>query len=366
MISNGRSENMSIYIVAEAGVNHNGSLDMALELVDCASDAGADAVKFQTFHAEKVISENAPKAEYQTHTTGDGQSQLDMVRPLELGAEAHYSLKKRCNERKINFLSTPFDEDSLDFLVHNLGLRRLKIPSGEITNAPLLLRAARTGSSIIMSTGMSTLGEIEEALGVLAFGFLNNETPPSREAFRKSFFSNEGQNLLKQRVSLLHCTTEYPAPFSEVNLRVLETLKQAFGLPVGYSDHTEGIAVPIAAAALGAVIIEKHFTLNKGLPGPDHKASLEPDELFAMIQGIRKVEMALGNSRKIPTPSEQKNKVIARKSLVANKEIKKGEAFSCDNITMKRPGDGVSPFFFWDCLETCAGKDFKKDEEIIY
>lgn len=355
---------MSIYIVAEAGVNHNGSLDMALELVDCASDAGADAVKFQTFHAEKVISENAPKAEYQTQTTGIGQSQLDMVRPLELDAEAHYALKKRCIERKINFLSTPFDEDSVDFLAHSLGLRTLKIPSGEITNAPLLLRAARTGCSLIMSTGMSTLGEIEEALGVLAFGFLNNEMLPSREAFRKSFFSNEGQNILKQKVSLLHCTTEYPAPFNEVNLRVLETLRQAFGLPVGYSDHTEGIAVPIAAAALGAEIIEKHFTLNKGLPGPDHKASLEPDELSMMVHSIRRVEDALGNGKKIPTPSELKNQSIARKSLVAQHEIAQGVSFSEKNITAKRPGDGISPMLFWDFIGKKACRHFLKDEKI--
>ncbi|MBL3539453.1 N-acetylneuraminate synthase [Aminivibrio sp.] len=355
---------MSVYIIAEAGVNHNGSLDMALKLIDCASEAGADAVKFQTFRAEKVISEYAPKAEYQTLATGKNQSQLEMVRPLELGAEAHYALKKRCNERKINFLSTPFDEDSVDFLAHSLGLRTLKIPSGEITNAPLLLRAARTGCSIIMSTGMSTLGEIEEALGVLAFGFLNNETPPSRDAFCKAFFSKEGQNVLKQRVSLLHCTTEYPAPFSEVNLRVLETLRQAFGLPVGYSDHTEGIAVPIAAAALGASIIEKHFTLDKGLPGPDHKASLEPDELSIMVYSIRKVEDALGDGKKIPTFSELKNQSIARKSLVAKQEISQGVPFSENNITAKRPGDGISPMLFWDLIGKKASRYFLKDEKI--
>jgi len=355
---------MGVYIIAEAGVNHNGSLDTALKLVDAAADAGADAVKFQTFRAEMVISEYAPKAEYQKQTTGNSGSQLEMVRRLELDAEAHFKLKQRCTERKISFLSTPFDEDSVNLLVHNLGIRTLKIPSGEITNAPLLLFMARTGCSLFMSTGMSTLGEIEEALGVLAFGFLNQETLPSREAFKKAFFSEEGQKILKQKVTLLHCTTEYPAPFNEVNLGVIRTLRLAFALPVGYSDHTEGISVPIAAVALGASIIEKHFTLDKTLPGPDHKASLEPNELSMMVQSIRRVEDALGNSKKIPTFSELKNQSIARKSLVAKHEIAQGISFSEKNITVKRPGDGISPMLFWDFIGKKASRHFLKDEKI--
>lgn len=354
---------MSAYIIAEAGVNHNGSLAMALELVDAAAAAGADAVKFQTFIAELVISKYASKADYQKKTTDSSESQLEMARRLELNREEHLELQGRCIERGIQFLSSPFDEPSVDFLYRTLGLKALKIPSGEITNAPLLLRAARTGCSIYMSTGMSTLGEIEDALGVLAFGYLREEAP-SLEAFGAAFFSEKGQDLLKRNVTLLHCTTEYPAPFGEVNLNAMETLRCAFDLPVGYSDHTEGIAVPIAAVALGAQVIEKHFTLNRTLPGPDHKASLEPDDLAAMVRSIREVEAALGSGRKIPTPSELKNRNIARKSLVATEDIAKGSVLTEENMTAKRPGDGISPFLFWDCLGSVATADFSKDNKL--
>ena len=354
---------MKIFIIAEAGVNHNGSLDMALELVDAAAKAGADAVKFQTFTAELVISKYASKADYQKKTTDSSESQLDMVRRLELNREEHLAIKSRCAERGIQFLSSPFDEPSIDFLYRILGLEALKIPSGEITNAPLLLRAARTGCSIYMSTGMSTLGEIEDALGVLAFGYLSEESP-SLEAFRVAFFSAKGQDLLKRNVTLLHCTTEYPAPFGEVNLNAMETLRRAFDLPVGYSDHTEGIAVPIAAVALGAQVIEKHFTLDRTLPGPDHKASLEPDDLAAMVRSIREVEAALGSGKKIPTYSELKNRNIARKSLVAAENISKGSILTEGNMIAKRPGDGISPFRFWDCLGSVATADFSKDNKL--
>ncbi|NCC59105.1 MAG: N-acetylneuraminate synthase, partial [Synergistales bacterium] len=339
------------------------SLDTALELVDAAAEAGADAVKFQTFAAELVISKYAPKADYQKKTTDSSESQLDMVRRLELNREEHLELQTRCIERGIQFLSSPFDEPSVDFLYRTLGLEALKIPSGEITNAPLLLRAARTGCSIYMSTGMSTLGEIEDALGVLAFGYLSEESP-SLEAFRVAFFSEKGQSILKRNVTLLHCTTEYPAPFDEVNLNTMETLRRAFDLTVGYSDHTEGIVVPIAAVALGAQVIEKHFTLDRTLPGPDHKASLEPDDLARMIRSIREVEAALGNGKKIPTYSELKNRNIARKSLVAAEDIPKGSILTKENMTAKRPGDGISPFRFWDCLGSVATADFSKDNKL--
>lgn len=354
---------MSVYIIAEAGVNHNGSLDMALQLVDAAADAGADAVKFQTFVADHVISKNAAKAEYQKRTTDVSESQLEMARRLELSQNDHFKLKTRCSEKKIQFLSSPFDEESLDFLVNVLKLEIIKIPSGEITNAPLVLRAARTGCRVFLSTGMSTLGEIEDALGVLAYGYLDGKNP-SREAFKRAFCSKDGQEALKQKVTLLHCTTEYPAPFNEVNLNVIRTLRHSFELPVGYSDHTQGISIPIAAVALGAQLIEKHFTLDRTLPGPDHNASLESAELALMVRCIREVELALGSGKKIPTSSEIKNQQIARKSLTAKDEIKIGEYFSEKNITSKRPGDGISPIFFWDFLEKKAERKFSKDEKI--
>lgn len=354
---------MKVFVIAEAGVNHNGSLDMALRLVDVAAEAGADAVKFQTFTAERVISKHASKADYQKKTTDASESQLEMARRLEMDHQDHLTLKARCAERGILFLSSPFDEPSVDFLSRVLGLETLKIPSGEITNAPLLLRAARTGCAIILSTGMSTLGEIEDALGVLAFGY-SGEKAPSREAFRAAFFSEKGQALLKRKVTLMHCTTEYPAPFFEVNLNAIGTLHRAFGLPVGYSDHTDGIAIPIAAAALGARVIEKHFTLDRSLSGPDHKASLEPCDLATMIRSIREVEASLGNGKKIPSSSELKNLSIARKSLVAAEDIKAGSLLTQGNMTSKRPGDGVSPFFFWDFLGTNATTDFLKDEKL--
>ena len=351
------------YIIAEAGVNHNGSLKMARELVDSAAEAGADAVKFQTFTAENVISKNAPKAEYQKESTGSKESQLEMVKKLELSEADHKALIQHCQKRKIQFLSTPFDLASVDLLSKTLDLPRLKIPSGEITNAPLLLKVAQTQKPIIVSTGMSLLGEVEAALGVLAFGY-TSESAPSLRAFQDAYVSYEGQKALKENVTLLHCTTEYPAPFTEVNLSAMETLSQAFGLPVGFSDHTPGIAIPIAAVARGAVLIEKHFTLNRELPGPDHQASLEPDELKDMVHAIRQVEQALGSPVKAPTASELKNKVIARKSLVARCAIQKGEVFTTENLCCKRPGNGFSPMHYWEKIGNTSVKNYQEDDLI--
>lgn len=351
-------------VIAEAGVNHNGSLDLALRLVDAAADAGADIVKFQTFKAESVVSRFAPKADYQVETTGGGESQLDMVRRLELAPEVHHRLREHCATRKIEFLSTPFDASSAAFLVNDLGLTRLKVPSGEITNGPLLLTIARFGRPVILSTGMSTLGEVEEALGILAFGYLDGRGPPSRQAFREAYFSDAGQAKLRELVTLLHCTTEYPAPFGEVNLAAMDTLREAFRLPIGLSDHTKGIAISIAAVARAAVVVEKHFTLDRSLPGPDHKASLEPGELAAMVAGIRQVEAASGDGIKRPSPAELRNAPIARKSLVAARKIFAGETFSAENLTAKRPGNGVSPMAYWEWMGRRAERDFAEDEPL--
>ena len=352
---------MAVYVIAEAGVNHNGELGMALELVEAAAAAGADAVKFQTFKAEHVISSAAPKAAYQQRTTDASESQLDMVRKLELDAEAHRTLVEHCQARDIDFLSTPFDLPSIDLLVGELGLEVLKIPSGEITNAPLLLKAARTGAKLIVSTGMSTLDDVEQALGVIAFGYFGGTAPASRDAFADAYASAASSGALRDQVRLLHCTTEYPAPPDEVNLKAMDTLSDAFGLPVGYSDHTRGISIAIAAAARGAVVVEKHFTLDRSLPGPDHKASLEPDELTAMIDAIRTVEPALGDGEKRPTTSEQPNMAVARKSLVAARDIRAGEPFTEESLTAKRPGTGISPMEYWDWLGRPANRDYPAD-----
>lgn len=357
-------ESRKVYIIAEAGVNHNGSREIARRLVDVAAEAGADAVKFQTFKAERVACASAPKAAYQQRTPAATESQIDMLRALELSEEMHRELIDHCRERGIQFLSTPFDDESVDLLATGLDLPFLKIPSGEITNPLLLLRAARTGKPVFLSTGMSTLAEVEEALAVLAFGYGHPDRQPSRGAFREAYRSPSGQKMLRLNVTLLHCTSEYPAPFAEVNLRAMDTLAAAFGLPVGYSDHTEGISVPLAAVARGAVILEKHFTIDRNLPGPDHKASLEPGELMALVQGIRQIESALGSARKAPSPSEAGNSTAARKSLVAAQDMKQGELFTTGNLTIKRPGTGVTPMRFWEVVGTMATRDYQRDEVI--
>ncbi|ALG67633.1 N-acetylneuraminate synthase [Beggiatoa leptomitoformis] len=357
--------NKPTYIIAEAGVNHNGSLEMALRLIDVAVDAGADAVKFQTFKAEKIVTQSAPKAEYQQQTTDANESQFAMIKKLELSEADHLQLLQYCQKVGIAFLSTPFDEDSIDFLVNQLGLSSLKMASGEITNAPLLLKAARTQCPVILSTGMSTLGDVETALSVLAFGYTQPMgIEPNLTRFMQAYHSPTGQAVLQEKVILLHCTTEYPAPVDQVNLYAMDTLQAAFGLPVGLSDHTEGIVIPLAAVARGACVIEKHFTLDRQLPGPDHRASLEPAELKAMVQGIRQIEQAFGHSIKKPSVSEQANREIARKSLTATRNIKQGEAFTTENLTIKRPGTGISPLFYWNWLHKTAERDYVADELI--
>ena len=353
-------------IIAEAGVNHNGDEKLAFELVDFANQAGADIVKFQTFKAKNLVTANAQQAEYQYKNTKKQESQLAMLSRLELSPQVHHKLIKYCQSIGIEFLSTAFDSESLDFLVNDLGLTRLKIPSGEITNAPLVLEHARTGCDLIVSTGMATLSEVEAVLAVIAFGYTKGrDVKPSVLEFQEAYASNAGQNALRQKVTVLHCTTEYPAPMTEINLKVMDTLKQAFGLPVGYSDHSEGISIPIAAVARGATVIEKHFTLNKNMEGPDHKASLEPHELIAMVAGIRQVEVALGKAVKKPTLSEVKNKAVARKSIVSAKPIQVGEPFSYENITIKRPGSGLSPYCFWDLLDKPASQSYQAGELIV-
>ncbi|AZV99710.1 TPA: N-acetylneuraminate synthase [Escherichia coli] len=353
-------------IIAEAGVNHNGDEKLAFELVDAAYKAGADIVKFQTFKAKNLVTEQAKQADYQVANTQRQESQLAMLSRLELSWEAHHALVKHCEALGIEFLSTAFDSESLDFLVNDLGIKRLKLPSGELTNAPLVLEHARTGCDIIVSTGMATLSEIEAALGVIAFGYISSkDEKPCIEAFERAYATREGQKLLKEKVTILHCTTEYPAPMGEINLRAMDSLREAFDLPAGYSDHSEGITIPVAAVARGAVIIEKHFTLDKNMEGPDHKASLEPDELAAMVKAIRQIEIALGNKVKAPTVSEIKNKSVARKSLVAAQKIRAGETFTASNVTIKRPGNGMSPYSYWDILEKISTKEYLPGDLII-
>lgn len=327
-----------VFIIAEAGVNHNGSLELAKKLIDVASESGVDAVKFQTFKADKLVSKTAKKAEYQKETTDTNESQYEMIKKLELDEAAHRELIKYCKSKNILFLSTPFDHESIA-LLHGLGMSIFKIPSGEITNLPYLRQIGRFGKEVILSTGMADLGEVEDALDVL----VQAGTP-------------------KENITILHATTEYPCPMDEVNLKAMQTMLHAFGAKVGYSDHTQGIEIPIAAVAMGARVIEKHFTLDREMPGPDHKASLEPDELKAMVQAIRHVEKALGNGMKKPSKSEAKNKAIARKSILTCKAIKKGEKLTKDNITIKRPGNGMSPMRWDEVIGSVALRDYVEDE----
>ena len=336
------NKNAGIFIIADAGVNHNGVLDTALRLVDVAAEAGANAVKFQTFQAEALASASAEKAGYQKQTTGNAEAQLDMLRRLELSPEAHRRIMQQCDKRGIAFLSSPFDLASIDFLI-TLGLGVFKIPSGEITNLPYLRKVGALGKEIILSTGMSNLEEVDTALRFL-----------------------EKSGTARERITLLHCTTEYPAPFAEVNLLAMRAMGKAFpGIKgVGYSDHTPGIEISIAAAALGASIIEKHFTLDKTMEGPDHRASLEPSELAQLVRSVRHVEAALGDGIKAPTASELPNRDIARKSLVAARDIQVGEVFSEENLTAKRPGTGISPMLWDDVLGTKATRALRKDEAL--
>ena len=355
---------MSVFVIAEVGVNHNGNMGRALEMIDVAADAGADAVKFQTFRTSDLVSASAPKAPYQAAATGKGESQRRMLEGLRLSEDDHFRLKDRCRESGIDMMSTPFDPASLDFVARRLDLNPIKVSSGDVTNGPLLLAAAQTGKDIILSTGMSDLAEVEAALGVLAFGCTEGGGAPSPAAFDQAFQSIPGRKALERRLILLHCTTEYPAPFDEVNLRVMETMARAFGMPVGLSDHTVGTAVAIAAAGLGASVIEKHFTLDCALPGPDHQASLEADQLAGMVAGIRAVEAAIGSGVKEPTPSEEKNMAVARRSLVALEPIAEGEPFTEVNLGAKRPGSGASPMEYWAWLGRKAARDYAADEQV--
>jgi len=353
-----------ICIIAEAGVNHNGSIKTAMELIDIAVESGADIVKFQTGKPENVISHKAPKADYQLKSTGRDETQLEMVKKLALQDSDYIELKLYCERKNINFMSTPFDLDSIDLLAKQMDLPQLKLASGEITNAPLLFKAAQTGKKIILSTGMSTLGEVEIALGILGLGYLFPSKKPSLDLANKVYSTSKCQNILKQKITLLHCTTEYPAPYKSVNLRMMDTLKNAFDLPVGLSDHTLGIAVSIAAAARGAIMIEKHFTIDREMNGPDHKASLEPLELNEMVKGIRSIEDALGNTIKIPASAELKNIPIARRSLTAQTNIFKGETFTKNNLTTKRPATGKSSIHYWEWLGKIATRNYVEDELI--
>jgi N,N'-diacetyllegionaminate synthase len=329
-----------VFIIAEAGVNHNGSLELAKKLIDVAVEAGADAVKFQTFKADKLVSKHAQKADYQKQTTSTDESQYDMIKKLELDDNAHRVLISYCKDKKIMFLSTPFDHDSID-LLNSFQMPIFKIPSGEITNLPYLRHIGSLGKEVILSTGMASLDEVQDALEVLI---------------------RAGTS--KEKISVLHATTEYPCPIDEVNLRAMHTISTAFGVKVGYSDHTQGIEVAVAAVALGACVIEKHFTLDRTMGGPDHKASLEPDELKAMVHAIRHVEQALGDGVKRPSKSEQKNISVARKSILASRSIRMGETFSDNNLIVKRPGNGISPMRWDEVLGKKALRDFTEDELI--
>lgn len=353
-----------IYIIAEAGVNHNGDMEMARELVKVGAAAGVNAVKFQTFRPEKLVTQGAEKAAYQKKAVGIQESQLEMLQKLTLQDKDYAELQQLCSECGVDFISTPFDSDSLHFLTTELDMPFIKVPSGEITNAPFLLEIAHTQKKVMLSTGMATLGEIEKALAVLSYGYMKQDFPPSFQAVQDVYVSVEGQAVLRDKVQLLHCTTQYPAPASQANLKAMDTMAKAFGLPVGYSDHTEGIAIPVAAAAKGAAIIEKHFTLDKNLPGPDHKASLEPEDLRAMVQSIRTVEQAMGTGVKIPAPEEVPNIDIVRKSLVAAADIAAGERFTTDNLTSKRAGSGISPMDIWHLLGRKADRAYRADEKI--
>lgn len=327
-----------VFVIAEAGVNHNGDINIAKRLIDAASESGADAVKFQTFKAKNLVCKTAKKAEYQLETTDKSETQYDMLKKLELTEQMHKELMEYCDQKKIMFLSTPFDVESIN-LLSGLGMQMFKIPSGEITNLPYLREIARQKKKVILSTGMSNMNEVKAAVDVL---------------------KNNGAN----DITLLHCNTQYPTPVSDVNLLAMVKMQEELGLPVGYSDHTQGIEVPIAAAALGATVIEKHFTLDKNMEGPDHKASLEPYELKQMVGGLRKIECSLGNGIKQVSESEKANVNIVRKSIVAAVDIKKGEKFTEKNLTTKRPGNGISPMRWDEVVGITANRDYEADEMI--
>ncbi len=351
-------------IIAEAGVNHNGDMDIAKKLIEAAAEAKADIVKFQSFTASRLVSPKARKAKYQIEQTGAEESQFEMLKKLELSEQNHKDLIAHCEKCGIEFLSTPFDIESLKQLAFGFNIARIKLGSGETTNHPLLLETARTGKSLILSTGMSSLDEIEEALGALAFGYAGYEDTPSKETFRKAFVDPAAQEKLKHKVIILHCTSEYPTPPDHVNLKAMDTLREAFGFRVGFSDHTKGIHIPVAAVARGACVIEKHFTLDRNMEGPDHKASLEPDELAEMVAAIRDVEQALGDGVKRPASDDELDtKSMAQKSLYAAKDVPEGHVLTEGDIIVLRPGPaegGLPPSEYWEVLGKRTGKALKQ------
>lgn len=331
---------MTIKIIAEAGVNHNGNIETAMKMIDAAKEAGADYIKFQTFIPKELVAKNAKKAEYQKKTTDSAETQQEMLERLALTFDAFKELKEYCKQKEIGFLSTPFDFASIEFL-QGLDMDFWKVPSGEMTNLPYLKRLAETGKPMVLSTGMCTLQEVSDVVGIL-----------------------QSEGLKKEDITILQCNTEYPTPYEDVNLRAMLKMKEAFGVAVGYSDHTKGIEIPLAAVALGATVIEKHFTLDCEMEGPDHKASLEPEELKKMITSIRHIEQAMGTGEKIPSQSERKNMSIARKSIVAKKAILKGERFTEENLALKRPGTGITPMRWEEIVGKTADRDYREDDQI--
>lgn len=344
-----------VYVIAEAGVNHNGDLDLARALVDRAADAGADAVKFQTFEAKKLATRQAPKAGYQRATTGAAESQLEMLQKLELPRAWHTELQERALSRGIQFLSTAFDSGSLDFL-EKLDMPFYKVPSGELTNGPLLWQFARQRRPLVISTGMATMSEVEQALAVIAHAFNADIEPVDESTIWRGWSQPEWRASLRDRVTLLHCTSQYPTPMSEVNLKAMDTLA-AFGLPVGYSDHTEGILIPVAAVARGAKLIEKHFTLDRALPGPDHRASLEPGELARMVHQIRELQLAMGDGTKCPQSSEWNTRQAARQQVIAARAIAAGSVLVREDLTTARSGSGVPAMSLWSLVGKTARYD---------
>lgn len=354
----------SVYIIAEAGVNHNGSLTTAFKLVDAAVNAGVDAIKFQSFKAEKLVTASAKKADYQNRNQDDGKTQLEMLKTLELSESEQKKLFDYCQQQSIDFLSSPFDPQSCTFLIDQLDLKTIKLGSGELTNAQILIQIAQAGVNLILSTGMSSLEEIEQALSILAYGYTNKKVPSSSNDFLTSLQSPQAQEQIHKHVTLMHCTTEYPCPVDEVNLSAMNSIHHKFSLPCGYSDHTQGIHISIAAAALGAPVIEKHFTLDQSLPGPDHKASIEPEALRYLVKHIRDIESALGSENKYVTHSELKNRAIARKGIYAALPIKKGDILTMNHIVLKRPVSQKQGFDYWDIIGSQATKDYFPGEAI--
>ncbi|AYC28955.1 N-acetylneuraminate synthase [Paenisporosarcina cavernae] len=355
---------MNTYIIAEAGVNHNGSLTMAKELVSVAKRAGANAVKFQTFKTENLVTKDAEQADYQINNLGQASSQFEMLKKLELSYEDFIELKKYCENEQIEFLSTPFDYESVDFLLEKLQLSKAKIPSGEMTNSPFVHYIATKQKPIILSTGMAMIEEIHEALSFIAYGLAFPNENVIIEKVKAFYDTEDSKKILREYVTVLHCTTEYPAPYETINLNALNQMKNEFQVSIGLSDHSEGVSVPVAAVALGAELIEKHFTLDKNLEGPDHVASLDPNELADMVRSIREIEKAFGSGIKMPTFNEIKNRSAARKSLVAKIDIQKGEFFTQENLISKRPGNGMPPSTYWSILGKEAKKSYQKDEMI--